>query len=600
MSLKENQSLYKILKSLWAILSQRRHRQFYLLIPLIAAASIGEMISIGAIIPFLGVLVNAEVVFQLSQIQPFLRLFGIIDSNQLIVFIGLIFILTTFLAGALRLLMLWSFIRFANVVGSDLGSAIYRQTLYLPYSRHASLNSSQVINGITNDSAVVTDVITSFLLLLSSSIILLLVTTIFLYINPIAFIYVFGLLIFIYTIIVLTTKKILKKNSEVISHESIGVIKFLQEGLGGIRDIIIDGTQEVYCRIYSQSYRRLRNAEGINLFTFSCPRYFMEAIGISIIGILAVKMSMQSDNIVSAIPLLGAMALAAQRLLPLLQSAFASWAKIKGSNRHILNVLGLLNQPILSSSSINSIISRASFDQNIRLENLGFKYPNQQNWVFRNVDISIAKGSCVGFVGTTGSGKSTMLDIIMGLLEVTEGCFAIDGRKIDLENCRTWQARIAHVPQNIFLADATIEENIAFGVPANLINSERVRWAAQQAQLAELIESWDREYKVTVGERGIRLSGGQRQRIGIARALYKDADVIILDEATSALDNKTEEMVMSAIRNLGKDVTLLISAHRVSTLSSCNVIFQLENQSINEVGTYDEYCSLLENVKRLH
>jgi ATP-binding cassette subfamily B protein len=207
--------------------------------------------------------------------------------------------------------------------------------------------------------------------------------------------------------------------------------------------------------------------------------------------------------------------------------------------------------------------------------------------VIKNLNLTITKGSRIGFIGTTGSGKSTLLDIIMGLLEPTEGILEIDGQPITMLNHRSWQSHIAHVPQAIFLADSTIEENIAFGVHKNQIDHERVRQAAQQAQIADTIETWPKQYKTFIGERGIRLSGGQRQRIGIARALYKQADLIIFDEATSALDNETEEAVMQAIENLSDDLTILIIAHRLSTLKNCTNIIELSGGEIKRVGSFE-------------
>jgi ATP-binding cassette subfamily B protein len=208
--------------------------------------------------------------------------------------------------------------------------------------------------------------------------------------------------------------------------------------------------------------------------------------------------------------------------------------------------------------------------------------------VLNNFDLVIAKGSRIGFIGTTGSGKSTLIDIVMGLLQPTQGALEIDGHPITTANHRAWQAHIAHVPQAIFLADSSIEENIAFGVPKEHIDPQRVRQAARQAQIADIIESWPEQFQTFVGERGIRLSGGQRQRIGIARALYKRADVIIFDEATSALDNDTEQAVMDAIEGLSEGLTILIIAHRLSTLRNCTQIVELGDCGLKKIGTYQE------------
>jgi ATP-binding cassette subfamily B protein len=239
----------------------------------------------------------------------------------------------------------------------------------------------------------------------------------------------------------------------------------------------------------------------------------------------------------------------------------------------------------------NQPVTQLPFNQNIVLKQLEFTYGEQGPYVIKGLDLTIYKGSRVGLIGTTGSGKSTLIDIIMGLLQPTNGKLEIDGKKITLSNQRAWQTHIAHVPQAIFLADTTIEENIAFGVPVAQIDFSRVKLAAEQAQIADSIESWPYKYQTFVGERGIRLSGGQRQRIGIARALYKQADVIIFDEATSALDSKTEEAVMQAIEGLSKNLTLIIIAHRLTTLKGCNQIIELRNGRIKRIGSFNEIAA---------
>jgi ATP-binding cassette subfamily B protein len=313
----------------------------------------------------------------------------------------------------------------------------------------------------------------------------------------------------------------------------------------------------------------------------------MEALGMLLIIALAYALARQSDGIGRAIPVLGALALGAQRLLPMLQQAYGSWASIQSQQASLQDTLDLLDQPMPDYVNQTDILP-LSFLEKIKLKEISFRYSSQSSWILSNLDLVIKKGSRVGFIGTTGSGKSTLLDIVMGLLKPNSGIIEIDDQPITIENYRAWQAHIAHVPQSIFLADSSIEENIAFGVPVNQIDDKRVRKAAQQAQIAGIIESWPDKYQTFVGERGIRLSGGQRQRIGIARALYKQADVLIFDEATSALDNETEAAVMQAIEGLNNDLTILMIAHRVTTLKNCAQIVELRNGRIKQMGTYDE------------
>jgi ATP-binding cassette subfamily B protein len=412
-------------------------------------------------------------------------------------------------------------------------------------------------------------------------------------INPLIAFLAFGGFGFIYAVIIVLTRKQLLTDSQLMARESVQVIKSLQEGLGGIRDVLIDGSQAIYCDIYRTADIPMRRAQGRSFFISGSPRYGMEALGLILISILAYILSQQADGVSKAIPVLGAIALGAQRLLPVLQQAYSSWATMRSGQVSLQETLALLDQP-LPNYAFSPIVELLPFNRDIRLEQIGFRYSSQDPNVLNQINLTITKGSRVGFIGATGSGKSTLLDILMGLLQPTEGMLQIDGQAITLVNNRGWQAHIAHVPQTIFLADSTIEENIAFGVPKDKIDFERVRQAAKQAQIADSIQSWPEQYQTFVGERGIRLSGGQRQRIGIARALYKRADVIIFDEATSALDNTTEQAVMQAIEGLSQDLTLLIIAHRLTTLKNCTQIVKLGGGSIVSTCSYQELISQLE------
>jgi len=502
-----------------------------------------------------------------------------------------IFGLAALFSGAIRLLLLWASTRLSYATGADLSSSIYRRTLYQPYIVHVARNSSEIISGISGKTGVVINTVLSVLNLICSSIILLTILITLVSVDPVIALTAicgFGL---IYTFIIKVTQSRLVYNSKRIAQESTKVIKSLQEGLGGIRDVLIDGTQATYCKIYRNSDLTLRNAQGNNLFISSSPRYGLEALGMLLISGLAYILAFQPNGIAKAIPILGALALGAQRLLPLLQLAYSSWSGIKGNQASLQDALKLLDQPIPDYADKPKAIE-LPFRHQIALNNLSFQYSKQTPEVLFNLNLTITKGSRVGFIGVTGSGKSTLLDLIMGLLEPSCGQIQIDDQVITNDNSRSWQVHIAHVPQSIYLSDNTIEENIAFGVPKDKIDHKRVEQAARQAQIVDIIESWPKKYKTFVGERGIRLSGGQRQRIGIARALYKQADVIIFDEATSALDNETEQAVMQAIESLGKELTILIIAHRLSTLKNCSQIVELENGQIKRTGSYaDIVCS---------
>jgi ATP-binding cassette subfamily B protein len=351
--------------------------------------------------------------------------------------------------------------------------------------------------------------------------------------------------------------------------------------------VLIDGTQETYCQQYRQADIPLRHAQAGSSFIGGSPRFAAEALGMALIAILAYAISQQDGGVAKAITLLGVLAMGAQRLLPVLQQGYLSFVQLK-SGRHSLNdALVLLAQPI-DPSVYGSTHRPLPFRQSIELRNLGFHYAPQAPQVLHDLNLIIPRGSRVGFIGATGSGKSTLLDLVMGLLTPTNGQILVDGVLLEPATQRAWQHRLAHVPQSIYLADASIAENIAFGVPPDRIDTDRVEQAARQAQIADYVESLPQQYSAHVGERGVRLSGGQRQRIGIARALYKRAEVIIFDEATSALDNATERAVMDAIDGLGANLTVLMIAHRLTTLQRCDQIIELQHGRIHRIGSYSQ------------
>lgn len=579
-------SITRLLIGLWRHITPRRRGQFGLLLILMVIATFAEILSIGAVLPFLGVLTAPARVLEHPVAKPVFHALGLIQPEQLLLPLTVVFSVAALVAGAMRLLLLWASTRLSFAAGADLSISIYRRTLYQLYAVHCNRNSSEVINGISSKTiGVIYAILVPILLLISSCFMLIAILFALLAIEPVIALAAFGGFGLIYVCIAQLTRKQLLTDSQRIALESSNVIKALQEGLGGIRDILIDGSQATFCQIYRNADLPLRRAQGNNQFVSSSPRYGMEALGMILIAVLAYVLARQTDGIAKVVPVLGALALGAQRLLPVLQTAYSSWTTILGGEASLRDTLELLDQP-LPEYADQPPAKPLPFEHDIRLRQLSFRYHPEAPCILSRLDLTIAKGSRIGFIGATGSGKSTLLDIVMGLLEPSGGTLEVDGQVIASSNHRSWQAHIAHVPQAIFLIDSSVEENIAFGMPRERIDSERVRLAARQAQIADIIESWPEGYQTRVGERGIRLSGGQRQRIGIARALYKQAAVIIFDEATSALDNETEEAVMQAIEGLSSDLTLLIIAHRLTTLRNCTQVVELGEGGIRRMGSY--------------
>jgi ABC-type bacteriocin/lantibiotic exporter with double-glycine peptidase domain len=583
-----NTTITQLLKRLWIHINRRRRSQFIFLLVLMLLASFAEILSIGAVLPFLGVLTAPERIFRFPPMQSTFQALGLIEPTQLLLPLTIFFGIAVLISGATRMILLWATTRFSFSVGSELSNIIYRRTLYQPYIVHVARNSSEVISGISvKVHNVIYTILIPILTIISSVVMLVIILIGLFFVDPFIAICAFGGFGLIYLIIIRMAKKRLSVNGLRIAHESTQVIKALQEGLGGIRDVLIDGSQATYCQIYHNADISLRRAQGNTQFISQSPRFIMEALGMLLIAILAYLLAKQPDGIAKAIPILGALALGAQRLLPVLQQTYGALTAMQAGQASLHDAIDLLEQP-LPEYADKKVEESLIFKDNITLKKIGFRYSPQMPYILKNVNLKITKGSRIGFIGITGSGKSTLLDIVMGLLNPTDGVIEVDGRPVLTDNTRGWQAHLAHVPQAVFLADSTIEQNIAFGVPMDQIDSQRVRVAAQQAQIADSIESWPKQYKTLVGERGICLSGGQRQRIGIARALYKKADVIIFDEATSALDSETEQAVMQAIDGLSEELTLLIIAHRITTLKSCTQIVEMGHGGIIRVGNYEE------------
>jgi ATP-binding cassette subfamily B protein len=552
--------------------------------------SFAEVVSIGAVLPFLAVLTSPEKIFSHDLAQPFIQLFHIQSVEELLLPITQIFVAAAILAGLARITLLWVQTKLAVSIGADLSVQVYERTLYQPYSLHVRRNSSETLAGVGKAEGLVSSIIQPTLVLISSVIILLAVITTLLAVEPVIALTAFLGFGLVYTVVIAITKRQIERNSLIIATQQSRVTKAIQEGLGGIRDVIIDGTQPMYIKLYKDALVPLQMALASNQVVGSSPRFGVEALGMVLIAGLAYVLAvsdMASDGVANAIPILGTLALGAQRLLPLLQQIYNAYITIKGNQDGIQDALDLLAQP-MPPHAYAQPLKPMVFRTAITLKDLGFRYSPQSPWVLRHVNLRIPRGGRVGFVGVTGSGKSTLLDILMGLLTPTEGTLFIDDVAVNLRNTRVWQEHVSHVPQATYLSDASIVANIAFGVPEELIDLQRVKQSAQQAQISHTIQNWRNGYDTLVGERGVRLSGGQRQRIGIARALYKRANVIILDEATSALDNETEAAVMQTIEALGRDVTILTIAHRLTTLKNCDQIVELADGGIKAVGSYKQ------------
>ena len=567
------------IRRLFSYLGLRRRVQFAGLLVAMLSSGAFEFLSVGAVFPFIAALASPEEAAELPVVRDAVRIFEVETPNELVIILAVGFAVSVVIAGFLKLAVLWGTIRFSVVSGAALAKSLYLGSLQQPYRVHISRNSAEIISAsIKKVDAVANGTISNLQNLVYSTLMIVFISTsVFLidYTVAILCVVLFGGL---YLLIGLATQSVLRRNSRIVAELETETVKSVQEGLGGIRDILMAGTQDFFVRAYERVDRPLRTTKGTNLFLSSSPRTIMEMIALALVALLAYNFSSKQGGIAAGLPLLGTLALGGFRLLPALQMSYSSWSNLQINRVMLGEVIDLLEKP---EQVHNYDIGReVKFSESIVLEDVGFCYEESGPHVLNNVNISIKKGSTIGFKGETGSGKSTLLDIIMGLLDPTSGRLLIDGRGMEPDSVRLWSRRIAHVPQEVFLSDNSFAENIAFGVPEDSIDLGRLREVAETACILEFIENHRAGFGAKLGERGVRLSGGQRQRIGIARALYHKPDVLILDEATNALDSSTEMRVMEGVTSLDSGITLVVVSHRRSTLDYCDEVFRVANGTL--------------------
>lgn len=579
-----NNSVYQTAKKIWPYLNLRRRKQLLVLLVITLISAVTEVVSIGAVIPFLTVLTNPSLVFEQPWLQPAIDFLALKTPAEIILPLSVLFALSIIVAMLLRMLLLYVTIRLSQGINVEIGAKLYQITLYQPYTAHITQNSGNVINNISNKANHLSEgALMPLLNIVSASIMLVAIIGALLLIDTMVTLVIILVLGFTYWSIIHLLRERLLMNSKKIALKSSHAIRLLQEGLGGIRDILLAGSQKFYIQSYQASIRLLKRAQGNNTFFNNSPILLVETIVVVMIIILAYVLTNTGEIV---IPMLGALALGAKRLMPILQQLYYGFSMIKGSQASLNDVIEILEKP-LSKHILDDNIKAIKFQNNIVLKAIDFGYKDSQILTLKSVNLTVKKGSKVGIIGKTGCGKSTLIDLIMALIHPDKGALLIDNQIITQNNYRNWQAHIAHVPQNIYLADQSIEQNIAFGAAVEKIDKQRIIQVAEQAQLSEFVATLANQYQTVVGERGIMLSGGQRQRIGIARALYQNANVLIFDEATSALDNETEQAIMKTIQQLNKNFTIFIIAHRLSSLSICEQIVKLGKDNIT-IGSYQQ------------
>lgn len=547
---------------------------------LMAVGAAAELFTMGAILPFLALLTQPDrAALPPVAARALQGVAGWWGVTPLLAASGLFAVLAA-VAAVLRLLLTWASSRFVFAVGADLGEEVYRRILQQPYSYHLQHNSSETIAGVNKVSILVMGFLAPAMQLLIASVMTVVLLVGMLLVNVqvalMAGLTFGGMYFFINR----WAKRQLHRNGQIIAVTEAQKIKALQQGVGAIRDVILDGNHQVYVAAFAESERPQRTAQALNYVLASAPKYVVESAGMVLIVFLAYYLTQQPGGAAQAVPVLGALALGAQRVLPHMQNIYNAIASMQGNQSGAADAVALLQLPVSAPQPSGPLTLQTSGVMPgvplLEMQGVCFSYGPNFPPVLKGMDLQIYRGQRIGFVGATGSGKSTLIDLIMGLLPPTAGKILVDGVELTVANIQAWQKRIAHVPQAIFLTDSSIAENIALGIPKEAIDMPRLWAAIEQAQLKDVVNQLPHGLETRVGERGVQLSGGQRQRIGIARALFKKADVLVLDEATSALDNETESKVMDAIYGLRPDLVVLMIAHRTSTLDRCQVIYKVD------------------------
>ena len=583
------------LKKYLFLLTSHERKSAGLLLFMILIMALLDMIGVASILPFVAVLTNPSLVetnFILKAMFQKASLLGVEDTQQFLFMLGFFVFFILIITLIFKAITTYAQVRFVHMRQYSIGKRLVEGYLHQPYTWFLNHHSSDLGKTILTEVHVVIGGGLSALLELIAKSMVAIALIILLIINDPKLALIIGislsssyLLIFYFSSNYLKRigKKRLKSNE----------LRFMvvNEAFSAAKEIKVGGLEQTYIDSFSNSAKTFARTISAASVLSLLPRFFLEAVAFGGILLIILSIMGESGDLNTALPILSLYIFAGYRLMPALQAIYGSFSSLT----FISPSLDKLHDDIKNLKPIekNQDQGILSFNKKINLKNIHYNYPNASRASLKNINLNIPANSTIGFIGATGSGKTTIIDIILGLLNPKSGTLEVDGQIITKQNSRAWQRSIGYVPQEIFLADDTLAANIAFGVDLGDINKEAVEKASKIANLHEFVmDELPKQYQTTIGERGIRLSGGERQRVGIARALYHNPKVLVLDEATSALDSQTEQVVMEAVNNLGKSITIILIAHRLSTVKRCDKIFLLEKGELKNQGTFDELVKL--------
>jgi ATP-binding cassette, subfamily B, bacterial PglK len=574
------------------LISRKELMALYLLFFGMLLSAFVQIIGVASIAPFMAVVLDNEIIHSNQYLSFAYEYFEFSNKKQFLVWLGVVVIVLLVITNFLSGLMIWATNYFGQMHGHNIACRLLENYLLQPYSFHLTRNSADLgKNILTEASRLVDGVIISVLNIVSKSIITFFILTILIILNPIVSVTVSiiigGSYLIIYKMLRIrlnflgaaTTKNVLEK------------YKAVNEAMGGIKEINLRKAGAEFLHRFSvPSENYAKDASQATTLAY-IPRYLLETVAFGGLVFIVVYLIGNGHTGGNIIPLLSLYALAGYRLLPAMQTIYQSFTTLRFNIPVLEIIIDDLSNKVKPHKLSDRGVSSIKIQSVLHLKDVNFHYPGSDKYILNNLSVDFQKNTTIGLVGSTGTGKTTLIDIILGLLHPISGKFDIDGLEITKDNVSLWQRNLSYVPQSIYLSDDSIQNNIAYSIPNSEIDIKRVHEVAKLAQLNQFVESLPEQYETIVGERGVRLSGGQRQRIGIARALYTDPQLLVLDEATSSLDGITENIIMDAVHNLSHKMTIIMIAHRLSSVKECDVIHMMQNGSIIISGNYNDLIS---------
>lgn len=597
--------MISMVRELFSLLTPQQLKKFYILQALVVLTAFLELVSIASIAPFMALVGNIDLLNEDGFLAQIYNSSGLDSPLDFLFYTGLFVLLNLAISTVVSMFTIWQLSLYASNIGAELADRLYSHYMQQTWLFHASNSSSHLIKQVSSEAPRVTDqIIQPLMNVISKTVLAVVISVSILIYSPV--ISISGVIIFslAYVFIYKIAHKKLISNGQKMSSIMTRRFRLMNEGFGGIKDILLLNRHHDFVERFEHSGKDYAYARGTNIAIGLVPRYFMELIAFGAMIILVLILIRYHDGDLSAVlPIISVFALAALKLLPAIQQIYAGLSQMKGSAAAFEAIKYDLSKSMIEAPILNETTplkqTQILLQKQIVMEDITFTYPGKSIPALNSTTIIIKSKSLVGLVGSSGSGKSTAIDILLGLLSPDRGRLIIDNTIIDSKNKLDWQRKIGFVPQNIFLSEGSISENVAFGIARDKIDLLKVIKALELANLQDVINELPDGIDTTVGERGIQLSGGQRQRIGIARALYHDAEVLVFDEATSALDGITEKYIMDAIHNLNSTKTIVLIAHRLKTVQQCDNIYLMEKGRVIDQGTYSELIKNNDKFKKM-